>query len=339
MARGARMSVLPVSQRCGQAAKLSAISSTENALAGTAWHASNLLPGSEEARAALAKLTPDERAEVESWKRPDDFEAPHGMWRYADCEKELELGLDASGEACDPRSPDCVTVGHMDMGLVLEHPEHGRCAYVADAKRSEWTSADGPETLQLHSYGLAYASLRGCDTYVTGIWACIEGRWWWLDRVIDLWSREAQRLREQVVHAALNQGGSHVMGSHCRGCYGRWHCPAWLMPPELDHVSNVLKPLTGAWEKTDQNMLELLIATQRMEDTAKKAREALKEWAIERGGIPDPKTGKRWAAVLMPGREGLNKAAMLADGLDLTKYTRTGSGYEQMRWLNDRSKP
>lgn len=334
MAKGARMSVLPMAQRCGRAAELSSISSTENALMGTAWHASNLQPGSEAAIAALAKLTDEERAEVESWHKPTDIETPHGWFRYADCEKELELGLDASGEYCDPASPDCITVGHLDMGLVLDHPEHGRCAYVPDAKRSEWTSADGPETLQLHAYGRAFASLHWCDSYVTGVWACIEGRWWWAERAIGMRSDEGRAIAERIVRAAMHVGGPYVVGSHCRGCYGRWHCPGWLMPPEMVHTQ--LGPLTGDFERNDQNMLELLVAMQRMEDTAKKAKDALKEWALKRGGIPDPSTGKKWGAVVMPGRTSFDQKAAAADGVDLARYMKAGGSYEQFRWLNDK---
>lgn len=337
MAKGARMSVLPVSQRCGRAAELSAISSGENALAGTAWHARNLQPGSEAAAEALSKLTDAERAEVDSWQAPTDIETPHGWLRYSEAQTELELGLDASGEYCDPSHPDCITVGHMDMGWVLEHPTYGRCAYVADAKRSEWTSADGPETLQLHSYGRAFASLHWCDTYVTGVWACIEGRWWWAERAIELSSIEGRKIADQIVRAAMRTGGAFVVGSHCRSCYGRWHCPGWLMPPEFSHTS--LGPMTGDFEPTERNMLELLVAAQRMEDTAKKAKAFLSEWALKNGGIPDPSTGKKWAAVLMPGRESLDKAAMVADGIDPRKYTKTGRGFEQFRWLNNKVTP
>lgn len=324
---GNRMSSLPVAQRCGRAAELSSRVSTTAALLGTAWHAHRLQPDSDAARVAMAKLEPEEREQVLSWKLPPDTETPHGVLRFADALVELELGLDANGEHCDPSSPDCISIGHLDFAWIM-----GDTAYVVDAKKSEFTTADGPDTLQLKSYALALASKHGCRYFVTGQWACIEGRYWWADHPVDMWSREADEARALVVAAALNVGGSYVVGSHCRSCYGRGQCPGWLLPPEL--AESQLGPLTRAEEPSEADMLALLTLTQRLEDTVSKAKERCKQWALDHGGIVDPSTKKRWCGVAMPGRSTLNEAALVADGIDVAKYKREGKPYPQMRWVN-----
>lgn len=327
---GHRMSLLPITQRCGQAGRLSSLTSQANTAMGTAWHAHNLKPGSEESKAAFAKLSAEEVEEVLSWGKPADIETPHGWLRYDHCWKEQEVALDLDGEHCRADDSRCVTVGHVDMHQVMPGGEY---VYVVDPKRSEWTVQDGPESLQLHAYGLACASKFRCRYYVLGIWGCIERRWWWAERAVDVWSDEADDIRQRVVRAALSDGGSHAIGAHCRGCYGRALCPAWLMPPELAESS--LAPLAaGELALTNDVALQLLLTVQRAEDTVKKAKDILKEWSLQNGGIVDDGSGKRWGGVRMPGRETLNRAALAQDGVDISKYMRTGKDYEQMRWVN-----
>lgn len=329
---GHRMSSLPIAQHCGQGPRLSQMGSGAAAQQSTAYHAH--LAGDPGAPALLARLTDEQQAEIATWQAPTTIvlDADNGViLDFADAEKEVELGLDASGRYCEPQSPECVCVGHMDEGWV-KTVGGAKVAYVADNKRTRWTASDGPRSLQLMAYMLAYADKHGCDYGCCGIWDLSGGQWQWGD-LIDLsdWSGEADAIRARVVASARNSSSDYVMGTHCDGCYGRKRCPAYLMPPELAETS-LAEFTTG--QLTGENAAKALLVSKRIEATLELVKDACKAYVRGGGTIQDPESGKVWMPVAMPGRASVDTKALSVEMPDIArKYTKQGAGYDMWKWV------
>jgi hypothetical protein len=329
---GHRMSAAPVTQYCSHAGVLGSIGAGRAAAQSSAWHA--LCSGAPDAQDRMLRLSPEEAAELTRWHRVADVDLGNGLvLRYADALKEFSVAIDRYGSYVDPSSPEAISTGHPDFAWIVQVGSL-KIAYVGDIKRSEWTVDEGTDSLQLHAYGLAVATKFDCDAYAVGIWAAIEGRWQWSE-LIDLESEVAHTWAKRVVAAVTNDNPDYAMGPHCRSCYGRVRCPAWLLPPQL--ASTELAPLTGATELTQDKACELLLTYQRFVDTAKRVEETLKDYAARNGGIRDPKTKKVWLPVICQGRESVSvQAVREAFGPDADRVIRKGPAYSQYKWVNDR---
>jgi hypothetical protein len=331
---GNRMSSLPIAEFCGQAPLLSSAGSGRPAAMSKAFHA--MCAKSVDASALMARLTEEERAEVATWKKPADVSIPqladpsgNIVLTYEAAEKELEVGLDAQGQYCAASDPDCVTVGHLDFAWCVE-VDGQRFAFVADIKRSEFTVSEGPESLQLQAYGLAYASKVGASAFVTGIWGAVEGRWWWAEGCVEVDSFDALDITQRVLAAAQNVGGDYAMGPHCRGCYGRLRCPAYVIAPS--HAAGELAPFTATGAIiSGEKAGELLQLTKRVKDMAEKVEGELKE-RVRRGLVITDGNGKVWRPSQSEGRKSLSKEAMVAAGLDPEQFMAQGKPYETWRW-------
>lgn len=328
---GNRFSSLGNAAKCAKSPALSQMGATRAAAMSTAFHAT--LASDPRAAGLMQLLSDDEVAEMIAWRRPQliVLDADTALdWREA--ETEVELGLTAEGAYCTADDPACIGVGHMDGGWVKE-VRGRRIAYIADHKRSAYTSADGPETLSMAAYGFSYADKHGCDAFVRGIWALVEGEWMWEPTMVDLNEAGAAELWGKVRAAILHTEGEYSMGSHCHSCYGRLRCPAYLMPPELAETS--LAPFTGGkLPASTQELVKLKVVLDRVKDTAKAVEDALKVEAVQRGGLFDPDTGKWWRPIKMPGRKGLDGAALERDLPEVAlKYTKQGKPYEQFKWV------
>lgn len=314
----------------------------------TAWH--SRCSGAVDAEQQLLRLTDEERAQVDSWKKPDDvmlpkgakLKGPDGLRRdqlidylpYSLAEKELEVGLDAWGHYCDPKSPACISIGHLDFAWVVEMPDGMRIAYVGDLKKREGTTEDGPYSLQLQAYGLAYASLRDCDAYICGIWAGEEGTWTWMKQFVDLDSSESVDIWLKVKAAILNTEGDFCTGAHCTGCYSRFKCPAHVLPPET--AVGTLAILDGNTEITPDKATELVLAIGRAEDAIETAKKAMKAWAMRNPG-KIRSSGKVWTASQRDGRESLDKDALFKAIPDAVKFLKQGKPYTEFRWLKEKA--
>lgn len=285
--------------------------------------------GAPEAASELARLTEAERAEVATWKRPADVVVGDVTLTYGAAEKELEVGLNSVGEYCKASDPDCVTVGHLDMAWVVD-VGGGRWAFVADIKRSEFTVSEGPESLQLQSYGLAYASKVKADVYVTGIWGAVEGRWWWSDAQVMVDGFDHLDVLARVLAAAQNTSPDYSMGPHCRGCYGRLRCPAYVIAPS--HAAGELAPFTAVGaDITSEQASKLLLLTKRVKDMAEHVENELKE-RVRRGLEIADGNGKVWKPVECQGRESLSKRLLERAGLDPSSFMERGKPYERWGW-------
>lgn len=330
---GHRVSLLPITQYCGAAGRLSeAHGAGRPAAMSSAFHARQA--GAPDAATKWALLSDDEQREVASWKAPGLVDIPGGpMLEYASAHKEVPLGIDDLGFYVDPSSgEDCLTIGHMDFGWAFDDPIFGLTAYVADIKKSLWTSAEGPDSLQLHGYGWAFARKMGCDSYCTGLWIAEEGEWLWSKEIVELDSDRGQQIWERISAAASNNGEFNT-GAHCRGCYARLHCPEHVLPAAT--VDTWLAPgsIADGMSPTSEEALDFLLKVQATEDLCKKARENL-EMLVAHGKLRIEQNGKAWLPVNMPGRESLDKEGLARElGPRLGDFVRRGKPYTQMRWL------
>jgi hypothetical protein len=321
------MSSLPIAQYCARGAELGQVSAGRSAAMSSAFHAcASKSPGAD---ALLARLSDAECQEVTVWKRPATITMEAVTLDYAEAARELEVALDANGSHCKADDPACISVGHLDMAWVAEVNGH-RVAYVGDIKRSSWTTTDGPDSLQLIAYALAFASLMKCTHFCCGIWAAVEGEWTW-GETVDLESSRAVVLLDRVLASIQNNSREYATGAHCHGCYGRMRCPAHLMPLELAETS--LRPLTEAGSLDSFKALQLKMARDRAADTIEAVDDALKAYVAQGGVILDQASQKKWAPVQMSGRESLDKAAVEAAGIDLAPYVKRGKPYSQFRWV------
>jgi hypothetical protein len=321
---GNRASSLKVAEFCGQAPVLSEkynISGRAAAVS-TAFHA--VCAGAKDAPEKMSRLTDEEREEVGSWFKPDRCEvAPDVFLDYESAEKELSVGLDAQGRFVDPDTTPALIPGHLDFAWV-----RGSVAYVCDIKRAAWT-AESPDILQLHAYGMAYAKLRCCRYYVTGLWIAQEGRYVWSNRFVDLRSDEAEEIWERLRHAAMNRSGEYNIGAHCKDCWSYHRCPAYTLAAATAQTE--LAALADNGEITKEGLVRAVVLAEGMKRIAEKALEACKE-AVRRGAeVRDPKTGKVWRATRCRGRETANVAALREAGL--TEYIKQGADYDRMGWV------
>lgn len=329
---GHRMSLLPLTVYCGQAGALSKqYGAGRPAAMSQAFHAA--AANAPDALELFARLSDVERAEIAQWKPVAEVVLDLVVLRYADAEKELAIGLDEFGFYCEPDSPDCLTVGHLDFAWIVDG-----VAYVGDIKKSVWTTADGPESLQLHAYGWAYARKNNCHSYVTGLWCATEGEWLWAKDVVELASERGQQIWERIYAASSRETAEASTGSHCRSCWSRLHCPEYTLPAALQ--STELAPAANGMVPSGPEAAVFLQRLQTLEELIELAKKNLQE-AVRRGALRiEDENGKVWGPVEMKGRASVDVKklrAELGDGAD--KFMTKGAPFTQFRWLNARSAP
>jgi hypothetical protein len=306
----------------------------------TAFHAK--CAGAPEAFRLMGALSHAEREEIATWKAPAD--AVVNEWcllDYSSAAKEQEVGLDCWGDyTCDEK--DALTWGHLDFAWVRE-VEGVRVAFVADIKKSVWTTPEGPDSLQVHAYARAFAKKTDCVAYCTGIWAAKEGKWLWSTDIVHLDGPRAAEIWDRISTAALNVGEAST-GSHCGSCYARMHCPEYLLPAT---VSDAMAKAAGlsdpaaieALALAPGESLRLLEWASRAQELGELVEKNLKE-AVRRGllVIVDA-NGKEWKPIDMPGRESLDKEKLRAVGCEPSDFVKKGEPYVQMRWVKQKVTP
>jgi hypothetical protein len=336
-----RTSALPFSEFCGKApALMEAYGAGRSAAQSTAWHALCADPGSSETRVKVARLTAEERDEIETWATPHDLEIDGHTLRYSDASKEATTILrhDGSGHVVPPPASsalfdDALTVGHTDFFWIVDG-----WAYVADLKRSTYTVSDGPASLQLHGYGFAVALAHNCRGYTPLIWAGQEAKWLPGERM-ELGGFAAAEVWARIEHAATNTGEA-APGAHCMGCYGAPHCPEHLLPA-MYAAENLQAFMEGGPPMTDEAAVAGLQLAAAMETVAKLLKEQGKIYAAQKrgGALRDPVSGKKYLRVLMAGKQsGMSVADIQAKfGTEAHKYIKQGRDYERWSWVNDKT--
>ena len=306
MAKGNRFSSLPVAQFCARSAALN-LGAGRAAAVSSCFHAR--CAGDDKWREAYARLTDDEQAEVDAMIPPGDVNVRDNVFEclsYSAAKKEVALGLTEQCGYVPKGHPDALCEGTCDMYWI-----RNRTAYVVDLKRSEYTTAEGPESLQVKGYALAVCALHAdeVDGYVTGIYAATEGTWSF-SGYTSLDSEQCVKDWERVKAAAMNVDGDYATGVHCRSCYSRFKCPAWMVPPE--HAKDgIAKYMCGELDST--RVFELKMLRDRVSDTMKNADGIIKAWVDINGPIEDPDTGKVFRPVPCKGKMSFNTKALEHD--------------------------
>lgn len=120
------------------------------------------------------------------------------------------------------------------------------------------------------------------------------------------------------------------MGPHCRDCFSRFRCPAYVIPPEA--AVGALAICDGQTDITPDKVAELVLAVARVEDMAKTAKEFCKDWEAKHPGSVVSQ-GKTWKAVSMPGRKSVDMKGLFAAIPEAKKFEKQGEGYVQMKWV------
>jgi hypothetical protein len=322
---GHRPSALGIAQFCGLAPQLAeGRGAGRSAAVSTTFHMK--CAADKDWQGHYDRLTDDEQAELEGWKAPEPVELGDTVLEYADAVIETAVGLTEVCGYCEPDDPNAMTAGTPDLYWFI-----GGVVYMADLKRSERTTPDGPRALQLAAYALAVCAKVGADAYCCGIWSLEEGLWEWGD-LIMLDSAEGLQNWKRVRAAAMNLDPTPNHGAHCTGCWERMACPQWHAPPE--HLESTLAPITEGGEITQENALALLLACEQVRDVEKHAREMLRHYADDCGGIVDPESGKIWKGIMAKGRASLDKKALEAEhpGL-IEQFEKVGKPSKRYTWL------
>lgn len=331
---GNRPSSLPIARFCARAPALN-VGAGRAAACSNVWHAR---AAGKDWRDAYERLTQDERDDIDSWRVPTDIILDGGVClRYVDAYKETPVALSVDGGYADPSDPKALTAGTCDFYWFIDG-----VLYVADLKKSAFTEPDGPRSLQILCYALALVAkyehagqtVRG---FVPGVWHGQEAQWEWGDFVdADLFSDARDTAWLAVRAAALHTEGEFSTGQHCRRCYSRQKCPAYLVPPE--HANDgIAKYMVGELDGT--KALELRRFYERVETTLKAAKERLQAYADANGGIVDPESGKVWKAIMVSGKAGYDMKQLEADHPELLqKYLKRGLPHPQFRWINHKEK-
>lgn len=335
---GHRMSSLPIAQYCSQGPVLGQLGASRAAAVSTCFHAR--CAGDERWRELYARLDAKEQEELDAMREPTPLRLESLRKNgeplcldYAHAYKEQPLGLDADLCFVPHSDPSAITSGTTDAYWVTTFgngSDSKTVVVVMDVKRSQWTSSAG--SLQLKAYAVAICALlasRGisADAYVTAIWAATEGTWE-VGEVVTVGSDGDETTRARILSAARHEGAEFSRGRHCRECYGRSMCPAYLMDP-ASAPDALAKYFSG--ELDNNHALQLLELTERAEETAKKARELIKAYVAKHGSIIDGESVYR--AIKMPGKVSFDSKQLEKDHPELARqYMRTGASFDQVRW-------
>ncbi|MFA5053996.1 MAG: hypothetical protein WC565_08045, partial [Parcubacteria group bacterium] len=183
------MSSLALANICPKSPLLSATyGASIEALKGQAFHA--IQHKERTAQLILNSLPEDAREEVLSWKPPPTLTFQERgdtvVLDYSQAKHEVLVCLSRIGTACAPTDPKLATEGHVDAFWIVQFQDGTRIAYVGDIKKSAFTSADGPDSLQLMAYGLAIALAERCHGFTTGLYIAEEGEWQWSQKYHEL---------------------------------------------------------------------------------------------------------------------------------------------------------
>jgi hypothetical protein len=319
--QGNRISLLPVSRYCGLAAQLSEAHGAGRAAAmSSAFHAQ--AAAASDAKAKLAQLTPKELEQIAGWTKPTSAVVDGQTLTYEDAAKEQAVGLTASGEWVD--SGEVLTCGTLDFAWVV-----GGVAYVGDMKKSRWTTS-GPDSLQLLTYGWAWAKKHGCHSFCVGLWIIEDAEWQWSPKVYSVVDFDSLDLWSAIAHAAGNHDGQASYGDHCGSCYGRLHCPEWVMPAAM--ADTVLGAVAQGGELSPERLAEAVAYVQRIKGVIERVEEQAKE-ACRRGvKVVHPETGKVWKPSPTKGRESLDQQALFAEMPEAKRFVKRGESFFTFRW-------
>lgn len=319
---GNRISLLPISQYCGLSAQLSEAHGAGRAAAmSSAFHA--LAAGMPNARELFFRLSPEEQITVSTWSTPSPVTVMGQELTYEEALKEQPVGLNVGGEFAP--DGDVVTCGTLDFGWVVAD-----IAYVADMKKTPWTTS-GPDSLQLLTYGYAFAKQHKCRVFCVGLWIIEDAEWRWSDETYSVDDFEALDLWARIKGAALNTSGEANFGKHCSDCYGKLHCPEFVAPASL--AETVLAPICEGGPIDDGKKLgEMLAYVQRVKSLIERAEELAKDAAQRGVKVVHPATGKSLVFTRCKGRAALDRERLFEEIPEAKNYMKRGADYFRSAW-------
>lgn len=328
--RGNRFSSLPIAQYCPHAPRHGAqAGGGRAAVMSSAFHARCARePGWQD---KWHRLTKEEQDEIDTWKKPADIGVPGSnvILRYEDAYLETPMGLDENGRFVEKDDPSAIAFGTADFYWV-----HDDVVYMGDIKRTEWTTSDGVESLQIVGYAFAAMAKHGAAGFQCAVWSATGGAWEWGELYHEDVNMGAMRaLWNRVKAAAMHTDGDYAIGAHCKSCYGRTHCPQYLIPPELAETS--LAPFTEhGVVLSNEQAHQLLMLCDRAETVADRVRDLLKHHVRDNGPIVDPVSGKHWKPIQQKGRESFDVARFEREYPGVYEaFTKRGAPSESFRWV------
>jgi uncharacterized protein DUF2800 len=333
-----RISSLPTAEFCSRVDKIGQDVESTQAARSTVFHAycdSGVWPE------GLRSLPESDIEEISKWRVPMPFvyktgDVTHAL-QYKNAIREARVALDADFKYVRifpelPQSeiakvhPEVMIVGHLDMAWHL--PGHD-LVIVCDIKSSIWAVKERTDSLQLHGYGLALATMLKCGRYLNAIWDANDGRYYVAREPVELDSFEVEEIKERIRRAAAERDGDFRTGTHCSGCWKRTHCPAHL----VDVPEGEFKALLSG-QALEKDVREAIVKVKQLGDLANRVSEAIKAHVSTKGPVRSEDGKKIYRCELRGGRDSLDKAAVCrALGVaNLDDYTKKGKDFPAFDW-------
>jgi len=315
-----RCSSLPLAKFCPGSIALNRNECDRVATVSSAWHA---IQGQQaDAQTLMARLTPEEREDVEGFGPPKDL-CIFGLapLLYANARHEIAVGLTENVRAVAYEA-GTLSQGTADAYWVVA-TDMGKLLVLADLKMSRMNVLGGPNSLQLKAYAIGLSDVETCDGYMTALYGAVEQSWE-LGETVWLDSPQFLQDKREVIAAATGTDSGYVRGAHCLNCYSRLRCPAW--ETRIDGET-IVAPESGS------GMLSLLLRAKSLEDQAKRIKDMAEAWVEQKGPIRDEATGKVFRWVESSGRKSLNAEAVKAlTGENFASCYKQGAAYRLLRW-------
>lgn len=241
------------------------------------------------------------------------------------CEERIELRDPETGEIVTAGVPDIVAIGPDGQVVVIDW-KTGWAGHVPAPD----------ENLQLLAYGAAamiYYSGSSLQVVVAKRLfdpakrkiehsrICMPDEVWpIIDRIAAIQAKRAAEKRAEA-----------TKGIHCRGCFSRAHCYAWVLP--VHEGPGALVPFTQPeTELTNDQRVRGLLACDAIEEIVDLVRSRIR--ADVEAGIDVVADGKSYRPVPAKGKESASVKELRAAGQE--QFIRRGADYVQWRWVKDK---
>lgn len=271
--------------------------------------------------------------QIEAWAKTG--EAPQSAAAQAACdllrayegwtirsEEKIDLVDPESGDLITSGTPDIVAIGP-DKQIVVIDWKTGWAGHVPEPD----------ENLQLLAYGAAaMIKYGGASLQVVVAKRLFDPEKKRVDhsRIYD--PDDVWPIVDRIVAVQGKAREAH-RGVHCRDCFNRLRCYAWVLPAHEGETA--LTPLTKTeTELTNEQRVRALLACDAMEEVIGLVRARIRS-DVEAGAVVEA-GGKVYKQIMSKGRETVSvKDARAAGAIDLIKR---GAPYPVWRWVSAKEK-
>jgi len=273
-------------------------------------------------------------AEIEAWVKdkaepisPAAVAACDILRAYDDwiirCEERIALRDPETGEEITSGTPDIVAIGPENQIVIIDW-KTGWAGHVPEPDQN----------LQLLAYGAA--AMVECNG--SSLQVVIA------KRLFDPAKRKIEHSRIyrpdeiwpiidriQAIQTKAARKAEATRGVHCRDCFSRSHCYAWVLPAH--EGPGALVPFTQpAAELTNDQRVRALLACDAMEEIVDLVRARIR--ADVESGVDVIADGKTYRPVSAKGKESASIKELRAAGME--QFIRRGADYVQWRWVKDK---